>query len=62
MGIVFDEKLNFDFVEEWGLFSWLFIIIAGLFTIFENTAKFMAKSSMSESWLSGTKRLPSFRS
>lgn len=42
LGIWFDSDLNFDFVSELVPISWLFIIIAGLFTIFENTAKFMA--------------------
>jgi len=42
IGIAYYDHVDFGFISELNGWSWLLIALAGLFTIFENTAKFMA--------------------
>lgn len=42
ISIAFIDGLDFSIVKELGVWSWILISLAGLFTIFENTAKQMA--------------------
>ena len=42
IGVKCYDHISFDIVTELSLWSWVLIGLAGLFTIFENTAKFMA--------------------
>ncbi len=42
IGVHCYDHISFDIVTELSVWSWVLIGLAGLFTIFENTAKFMA--------------------
>jgi len=42
LGVYGYEHMDFSFIAKLSTISWVLISLAGLFTIFENTAKFMA--------------------
>ena len=42
IGVCCYDHIDFSFIKDWSFLSWVLITLAGLFTIFENTAKFMA--------------------
>ena len=42
IGVQCYKNVSYDFVKELAAVSWVLITLAGIFTIFENTAKFMA--------------------
>ena len=42
IGIQCYEHISYEFVKTLSAVSWVLITLAGIFTIFENTAKFMA--------------------
>ena len=42
IGIACYDHISYDFIYTLGTWSWILITLAGIFTIFENTAKFMA--------------------
>lgn len=42
IGIACFPHINFDFIYSFSFLSWVLVTFAGIFTIFENTAKFMA--------------------
>jgi drug/metabolite transporter (DMT)-like permease len=42
IGIKCYDHIDFSYIPELSLWSWVLISLAGLFTIFENTAKFLA--------------------
>ena len=42
IGIQLNDHLNYEYIKALGGVSWVLITLAGVCTIFENTAKFMA--------------------
>ena len=42
IGVQCYDHISFDFIYQFSATSWLLITLAGIFTISENTAKFMA--------------------